>query len=469
MLFPVTTVCLIGCLVWAISRAGRRSALTLALFVWAFGLLLSSSPIFRYQVDYSATADVFVAACLLAVTCGYLVVRQRPRPAPRTYWNRRTEIFLAQLLGGLGIAGCVLLLLDATAHGTQLSVSFLLENLTAVREANFERLASLINATPMTIAGSYLAPCGLLSVIAVARLGRAGGRGLALVGMVNLILLAAVSLFVYGGRATLFIVLGLPFLSFYLSGRQLPKLSFKTVLMTIVMVVGIWYFSVPWLDTREEKIDPEPTLANTQRAEYRPWIASLARNDDAVALGLISLGYFASPLPTLAFYIEREPVPGPFWGGYSYPLPARTVTRLTGTYKPNQWNEIRSEVFAPLESAGYFGNVWATWLRDLLIDFGYVGALLYCGAFGAFMAWARNRFERTGALHYHYFEVLACFAFAFGAFTSLLSYQFLAIPFFLALGVIIAVRVDFGSTIRDSALARDDWGIGGGRSSPGTD
>ena len=87
--------------------------------------------------------------------------------------------------------------------------------------------------------------------------------------------------------------------------------------------------------------------------------------------------------------------------------------------------------------------MWATWLRDLLIDFGTGIAILFCAATGAFMAWARNRHETTGALHYHYFEVLACFTLGFGAFASFLFDPFLAIPFYMAFVVMVFVRLSW--------------------------
>ena len=66
---------------------------------------------------------------------------------------------------------------------------------------------------------------------------------------------------------------------------------------------------------------------------------------------------------------------------------------------------------------------------------------MFCALFGAFMAWARNRFEATGALHYHSFEVMACFTLAFGAFASVLPFSLLASAFFTAFAVMFATRV----------------------------
>lgn len=439
MFFPITTVVLFGCLAWTYSRDGRRSALTLALAVWAVAVLLPVVPIFSYQVDYSVVADAFVAGCLLVTTTGYFVVRTTPRAPPTTYGEKSREIRLSKLLAVFGIVGCLLLFIDAQAGGAQLSLSYFLENLNATRAAGFEDLERSQAGTPMAVVGGLLASCGFLGLIGAARFARGGGRSLVVLGVITFILIGSVSLLVYAGRTTLFLAVFVVLASFYISGRRILPRSPKIILLAVALIVGGWYVSVSFVETREQRFNPESILRSTQRAEYRPWIALVARGDRAVGVSLVSLGYFSSPLPTLSFYVHQKPLPGPFWGRYSFPLPARAAA--LGGVHTERWIDIRREVFGPLESANYFGNVYSTWLRDLLVDFGYLGAVLFSGCFGAFMAWARNSFERTGALRYHWLDVLACFTFGFGAFAGLLFFTLLSVAFFIALGINIWASV----------------------------
>lgn len=449
MLLPITTVVLAVCLLWTRATAGHRSALFVALAAWGLGVLLMSAPIFRFDVRYSLVTDAFVAGSLLAVTFCYVLVRVPQQEPPATYWNRTREHVLAQGLGVAGIVGCLILLLS---NSVNLSASYLIENLSSIRAESLGSLENTVAGSPVQIAGTLLASGSVISVLAAARFGRAGGRTLFFLGVTNFLLIGAVGLFVYAGRTTLFYATGLVLISLYVSNKRIITVNPRTVLIGGLLLVGLWYFSVSWVQTREGSIDPEATLIDTQRATYRPWLAPLARGDDAMGVGLISLGYMASPLPTLAFYIEQRATPGPFWGAYSFPLQTGAVQRATGQTHPRRWIEIRHEVFAPLESAGYFGNVWATWLRDLLIDFGYLGALLFCGAFGAFMAWARNAAERTGALHYHCLEVISCFTLAYGAFAGILFFTFLSTAFFLSLALTVAVRITVRSAGGDRPL-----------------
>lgn len=434
MFFPITTAVLLGCLAWTYSRDGPRSSLALALSAWAVGVLLAAAPVFSYRVEYSVTADAFVGACLLVTTMGYFVVRVKPSTAPTTYPDRPRDIRLSKLFAVLGIIGCLLLFIDALAGGAQVNLSYFLDNLNAVRTAGFEDVENSQGGTPVAGVGAILAPCAFLGLIGAARFGVAGGRSLVVLGAITFVLVGAVGLFVYAGRTPLFLAAFVVLASSYISRRRILPRSPKTVLLGAVVIAGAWYFSVSFVETRQQAFNTESTLRVTQRAEYRPWIAPLARRDRALGVGLLSLGYFSSPLPTLSYYIQQEPLPGPFWGRYSFPLPARLASTLGGV-RTGTWSDTRRDVFAPLESSNYFGNVYATWLRDLLVDFGYLGAILFSGSFGAFMAWTRNAFERTGALRHHWLDVLACFTLGFGAFAGLLFFTFLSVAFFIAVGI----------------------------------
>lgn len=411
--------------------------MTVGLALWAVAVILMSAPLFAYRVEYSALADVFVAACLLATTTGYLTVRTKATPAPSTYRYIHKEILVAKLLAMLGISGCVLLLIDAQSRGLELSVAYLLENLSSSRAAAFDRLNDSSVGTPLAALGSVLAPCCSLSVIAAVRFGRAGGRSLVALGAASFLFVATAGLFVYSGRSMLVYAGLLGLISLYISGKRVLRFRPTPLLVAVAIAAGGWYFSVAWLENREGGVQPEEVLRLTQRAEYRPWVAPIARNNHALGVGLISLGYFASPLPALSFYVEQGTLPGPFWGQYSFPIPAGIVRFALGPDTLREWIDIRQEVFLPFEAVGYAGNVWATWLRDLLIDFGYLGALVFCSLFGAFMAWARNAFQRTGRVHYHWCEVIACLTFGFGAFVGLLFFGLLSIAFFGALAISI--------------------------------
>lgn len=428
-------------------RDGRRGPLALALSTWAASLVLASPLLFEYAVKYSLSADAFIAACLASVTVFYLLLRRTPRSAPPSYPRRGQEIRIARWLGGIGVLGSALLLADARLSGDlQFSLGYLVDHLSTIRLDNFDALASSVNRGGLLVSlGSFAAPCAVLCVIAAVRLGREGGTALRLLAVANFVLMAAVSLMIYAGRATIVNLALLALVSLYITGRRVSPFRPRTLVVGVLALASVWYLSTSFFGSRERNVSAVAILADTQRAEQRPWVERLTEGNEALGLTMASVGYFASPVPTLTFYMQ-QPVPGPLHGRYSYPLPARVLGTFNGTWTRNEWYAARLEVFAPIESRNYAGNVWATWLRDLLVDFGYVGGVVFCALFGMFMAWARNSFELTGALHYHYLEAIACFTLGFGAFTSFLWSSFVAYPFFLALAIMLAMRVRLSPT-----------------------
>lgn len=441
MLFPVTSICLAACLYAAYRYDGRRSPLVLGLAAWAVGIVLASPIVFSYAVTYSLATDFFVAACLSAVTIVYLLRRNTPRQAPQTYFNRPLELRIVKLLGTAGALGCILLLVDAKLNsGLQLSFSYVAKNISTIRDQAFDRLAAGENRGLIGTIGGLLAPCAVLNVIATASLGRKAGRLFKWLAVGNFVLIAAVSLMVFAGRAIVANVIFLVLITIFLQGRRLAPVRARTLVVGVLAFVAIAFFSTTFLGSREGSISAIAVLEETQRAQVRPWLEPLAEDYPGVGLAAVSAGYFASPIPTLHFYTGAKPLPGPFYGQYTYQLPARLVGTLTGTWERNQWLDTRKQIFAPLEARNYFGNVWSTWLRDLLVDFGYPGAILFCGLFGMFLAWTRNRWELTGAQHYAYLQTIACFTLAFGAFTSFMWEPFLAYPFFMALGIMVITR-----------------------------
>jgi hypothetical protein len=343
-------------------------------------------------------------------------------------------LVLAHVLGFAGILGSLLLLANAKANGTPLSFGYLLNNLGSLRQSQFDALTNSTAQSLVSIIGTYLGACAFLNVIAAIQLGRTGWlRPLA---VVNFLLMASVSLLVFAGRATLFNIALLALVSIYLLRKRIVPRNLRAAGIVVVALVGVWYFAVPYLTTREgARTNPVSVLAETQRAELRPSLARAAADKPALGIAFVSLGYFTSPVATLSFYVQQDEIPGPLWGAYSFPLPDRTVAKFRGTSTPDRWLKTREKVFMPLEKAGYFPNVWATWLRDLLADFGYLGAILFSAVFGMVMARARNAHERTARLVPLFIESLACLTFAFGAFTGVLWNSFLSDAFFLCLAL----------------------------------
>ena len=145
-----------------------------------------------------------------------------------------------------GPLGCVLLLADARANsGLEFSFSYLFDNISTIRDNNFDGLASGINRGLPGTVGGLIAPLAVLNVLGTARLGRAARRSQLLLAAVNLVLVAAVSLAVFAGRATIVNLVLLVMISYFLSGRRTSILSVRSVIVGLLVAAGAAGISPP--------------------------------------------------------------------------------------------------------------------------------------------------------------------------------------------------------------------------------
>lgn len=400
----------------------------IVLWAWAAAIALPALPLLRFSIDYSIWADALVGGCLVVMTAAYKGTRRRPRTPPAPYAPDK-ELAIVWALAVLGAIGCLLLLIDG---GAKFSPSYLLENISTIRAVSFDRVAEDTRQSPLAVVGTLLAPCGLLTIIAAVKLRR---RSLVAVGLLDLALFGLVGLLLLGGRTLLFMAVLLAVVSWRLSGHRV-NFGPRTWLGVAAAVLLVSYFSVSWIKNRQGgDFSPTRELLITQRAEIPPWAAG----NQNIATALLSFGYFASPLPALSYYTQKDPIPGPLYGAYSFPIVEHAWAKARGV--PSQKRSVeRAEVFAPFEESGYYGNVWATLIRDLLVDFRWPGTLACFAIFGWLLAWARNGLESSGALHYHYLESISCYIVAFGAFTSYLWNPMIAIGLCTAIAVMFVTR-----------------------------
>ena len=452
-MYPFTTICIILSLFAATKLDRSTSGLRIALYAWTAELVLIALPLLVFRVEYSERTDLFVGAALLLQTAGYLLVRLAGRPKDvaqavvRTERAWSKELRISLVLSVLGIVGNFLLLMAADVN---INFVALIQDVENIRNSTFDDLASQ-RVSGLAVVGGYLSAASLLAIISgtyffsVRKTIPERFRSLVMaqvwLAATNFVLVTLVSLFVYGGRVAIVVGVLLFVLAFVIRGGKLFRLSPLRLAAATAVIAGSFYFATSWLAAREFVTDPAILIRETQRAEYHPVVEPLARDSESTGMFLLTVGYYSSPLPTLSYYLERGNTPGPLWGQYSYPLPARMYHRIVGTFNPPAWVDVRDEVFWPLESAGYPGNVWATWLRDLIVDFGYPGTLLFVFSFGALLAFARNRFDQTGSAMWHNLEIIGALTLTFAPFQNMLWYTPVANSFFFAVIALVLIRL----------------------------
>jgi hypothetical protein len=409
---------------------------------------MSAIPLWQFDVDYSLKADAFIAGGMVAVVSSYLVVR-RPRPAHAASPSRaKSDLSFARCLAVVGLIGNAFLLVTAVQNGVSIGLETLTGGgLAQIRESSFEA-AAIGGASGLSVLGSLLAPAGYLYLAAAPMLPWRERRSVRVLAYMNFVGIVLVALFLYAGRQSIIIALILVAVGIWLRGLRVFRVTPRRVAIAVVFLVAGFYFVSTFAQDREKQgaASVDYQLHVVSHAQFAPWIHQAANENRALGAALFQLSYFGSPLPSFSYYVQQD-IPGPLYGKYSYPQVLAFARRIdeNGPYS-EKWADVRAEVFAPYEKRGYFGNVWPTMARDVLVDWGFIGGLFFFALMGAFAAWARNTFERSGAVFVHTLEVYAITVLAFGAFQSLIYPDFVAVGFFIALAFVGAQALWLGAS-----------------------
>jgi len=328
---------------------------------------------------------------------------------------------------------------------TGLSLGERIDDGTLVRQLHFENL-EMRRVGPLAIVSHLAGPLSYLclaTAFAVEPRMRQQPRGLTLLVGANLVMITLNSLFASGGRLGLILAFAVVVLAKGLF-RTKPIGSGMTAkrLIAIALVGAFgWYFSTSYLAGRSNNTSPQQMQAQL-RTDLQPLVASVAHGNDSVGYFLVSVNYFASPTPSLLRYLQlgEEQLPGPYYGHYSFhPVTQPVGQRIVGDTLP-LFAEMRGEIFAVMTDYGFAGNVWATGIRDLIVDFGRAGAPLALFVLtiivGAIFAAACRRAARPDTRILAMFLIIACAWFPFSMLTVI---GFFLLPVIYLL-VMIAAR-----------------------------
>lgn len=366
--------------------------------IWIVGLVLLSLPIYQYEEEFTAWSGTYMCLSLFAFSIGAIIssfVNRRSGQFSRHfYYPDNTERLIFWILF-LGVGGVALRMVNSyLTGGISLSDRMDPDNALLVRSLHMEGEESRIGPLYGPAAFTYsLGAIGLL-MYQIMRGAQAvtnwkPNPQTRIAHAAFVILSIAYSLLFSGGRMTIVFVGLLTFIGFA-SGKWATeqklfekKLSFSKLIFILfgaTVISGfLWVSSTTFLEKRTGDLAPESLLFKTHRARFAPEIQGLTSTSKTAGYAIFTLSYAATAIPTLVFYsdLPSNRVPGPLWGQYSFPAPTRYALRAIGQYDPDDWAIARHEVFAPLADINFGSNVWATLLRDLLIDFGFGGTIIF--------------------------------------------------------------------------------------------
>lgn len=437
---------------------------------WFFQFLLLALPIFNFLETPDFMSFIFLILIVIAVPLGVYIaditkIRKKNITNSVNLPIARREWLLYKWCALLGILGQVAIIVDIQVTSTMsLSERFLNVTIADVRGENFERLNDSV-AGPLAQLESVLSPLSWLTLIlaiyfyirekqyfedAKLNITNKIARRIKItifLAFVNFFLIVINSVFIFGGRINIIFAILMAIFSYAiikLNRNYQPKkisLKFKKYLIIFLITIGIIAGALSMGSARQQSENVEYLLYAGHRATFAPEIRNTVIGNQGLGYFLLALSYFTVPVPTLLIYLKLPEHPGPYFGQYSFPLIARLVYRITGDNDSQAWIKIRREIFSPLESRGYFGNVWPTIARDLIADFTHFGAIIFLVLLGFFsqLVWRSAKLGKSSSSVSLYALLILILAFSpfvniiYISIIHVLLFQILAIKIFLRL------------------------------------
>jgi hypothetical protein len=372
---------------------------------WVFGAFLLALPLFTYAEEFSFQGGLVLfslvsAYCIGDLAAGFASVAKRRARAVKTVpfraIHRANFERTLSILVWLGVIGTSLLIVDSIlTSGLNLSSHLDLSNAKAVRDSHMNGEVSRIG--PLHGVSTALWGMGGAIVALVMYFRGLGSTAISFGlrwGCRAWLLLAVFSgLIVSGSRMEAIFALCVAGFGYLegrrASGKAVIRVNFfkrfgKWLLLAPFILVALWFLTTYFLEKRVGGQDAERLMYTTHRATLNNDLRNFIGRNPSAKYFILSVSYFSTPLPTYEYYVDLPDAraPGPFWGEYDFPTVARWIRRFTLNYDPIAWELARMEIFRPLGDIGFGTNVWATLARDIIADFGKLGAVVFFGFLG---------------------------------------------------------------------------------------
>lgn len=159
--------------------------------------------------------------------------------------------------------------------------------------------------------------------------------------------------------------------------RKMPSL--KVMGFSSVLVIGtIYYLFVYFPQARNRKLSGNLNtyLAYAGDVRISQWVTDASQVKHLEWLPMLAYGseYLSGPITKYTFFTRSDGVQNWYYlGRYNFHIVMKVVRILTGR---DHWKTIRRRIAAYSADYGYSPNPWATGVRDLVIDFGYLGMMI---------------------------------------------------------------------------------------------
>ena len=386
-------------------REYYASPLTWFAMPWLAATALLAIPLHEYFLFYTQDVFVYVVLIHLLFTTGCILGTTFALGGPRPVFSQARPFlpswFMTFMLGS-GFIGIFVFFLDFhLSSSLSLAERFSFSNISRIKfeYANPTRVPTF--GGMITFIGYYAYGLGQLGLMCFAY--RLHGkmhiswldRRLAYALMVAIV---ANSVFVTGGRVELIMLMLMYVLAARLGSgasiRNKIKKKFLIIFGSAVVFTVLLLFSIALLADRIGGDEFAVTILYTAHnaANVGPIYDIFGRIEGYSVLSL-QLSYLTAPVPYLGVFLEvyENADPELFFGLLNFAPLLAALNFFIGFVDSSQIGAAAHARTAVLSNQGYFGNVWGTLARELLVDFGYYGTLAFFAFFGFLAGFLRIR------------------------------------------------------------------------------
>jgi hypothetical protein len=391
-------------------RARVPSPLVVFLVVWILPLSILGLGIVQYEgVRFESQGTLYLAVCLVFFTIGFGLGNLRKSYSKLTILSQASmNERLAQdihhhqrLITYFALAGILAALLFS------MEMLFVV----GIQPTSFEDTRAAFSLREVTIlsqAATVLGAGGFFSLVAVILGWSQLSRRRRILWLLSPMLLSAFSLLSAGRQTVLQLVL-IAFFALLLrtgpKGSRLRRFAVNAIFGGIVFLTLAYGMTVSSLRSGEDVTGKKGALLSQGFMARLDVGLDAALEDQSAVIRDGSaelLFYFTHPIPNFLIFFD-QPRPGPYWGLWELPFLARRLESL-GIVSSSVDARI-DRVYAMFAISGRAPQVWQTGFRDLIIDFGDIGALIVVLLFGFWAGRVYFRMRTYGGLIWAYLLV----------------------------------------------------------------
>lgn len=219
-----------------------------------------------------------------------------------------------------------------------------------------------------------------------------------------------------------------------LAVKPISRNTFRRIIIGLVAVAGILFFSIAFMDGRLAYSDPLVAMRGAHRATLAPWVLEATDGVRWARTLLLQVSYVTTTIPSLNYYLHFDNwgLPGMHWGAFNFEFLYNTLGRALPGYNSAESANAANTMYAPLINNGYFGGVWATMSRELMVDFGAYGSWVAYFVLGFASARATASYYRRPSPGVAVFLTSLRIVALFSGFHSVLPHVFFAFAFYAA-------------------------------------